>query len=292
MHRIEDLNDLRLVALVSETGSLSGAARTLGVNHATVFRRLGQLETRLGVRLFERIGGRYHATPAGEALAHAGASLQATAAEALLRVSGQDLRPSGEVRITSTDSLALGPLPKVLAKCRTLYPEIRLTVEIDNRAFNLSRRDADIALRPTSAPPDHLIGHRIAALPFAIYGSHEYLSAVGERPLADHSWIALDDSQSAHRTLRWLAQQLPLGAVGYRTSSFGSIRQACMDGLGLAVLPCFLGDDSAALRRFSEPLPECAADLWLLTHPDLRDTTRVKAVYQLLLVELRAHMGQ
>lgn len=291
MHKAEDLNDLRLVALIAETGSLSGAARRLGVNHATVFRRLGRLETQLGVRLFERGGGRYHATAAGEAVAQAGVRLQATASEALLKVSGQDLRPSGEVRITSTDSLALGPLPKALAVCRARYPDIRLSVEVDNRAFNLSRRDADIALRPTSAPPDYLIGVRIAALPFAIYGSADYLAAAGERPLPAHAWVALDDSYTAHRTLRWLEQHLPLANVGYRTSSFGCIHQACSDGLGLALLPCFLGDDSPALRRVGEPLQDCASELWLLTHPDLRDTTRVKAVFQVLQTELATAMA-
>lgn len=291
MHKIEDLNDLRLVALVAETGSLSGAARVLGVNHATVFRRLGQLQERLAVRLFERSGGRYHTTTAGEALAKAGAQLQATASEALLHVAGQDLRPSGEVRITSTDSLALGPLPQALAACQARYPDIRLTVEIDNRSFNLSRRDADIALRPTTAPPDYLIGKRIAPLPFAVYGSRDYLERAGDRAFPAHTWIALDESYTGHRTLRWLAQHLPLTDVAYRTSSFGCIHQACRAGLGLAVLPCFIGDGSADLQRLGDSLPDCAAELWLLTHPDLRETTRVKVVFQLLQAELSAMMG-
>ena len=101
---MEDLNDLRLVALITQTGSLSGAAKRLGVNHATVFRRITQLEARVAVRLFERTAGRYHPTLAGDELARAGAVMDDTATQALLHVTGQDLRPSGAVRISTTDS--------------------------------------------------------------------------------------------------------------------------------------------------------------------------------------------
>lgn len=286
---MEDLNDLRLVALIAETGSLSGAAKRLGVNHATVFRRITQLEARLAVRLFERRVGRYHATPAGEALAQAGAQLEDTANQALLRVAGQDLRPSGHVRISTTDSLAQALLQPMLAQCRAQYPQITLTLAIENAAVSFSRRDADIAVRPTDRPPEHLIGKRVAPLPFAVYGAKRYLrlKTIRARALAEQDWIALDESHSGHRTLRWLEGIKPLAEVGLRCNSFGSVRQACAEGMGLAVLPCFLGDATATLERVGEPLPACASELWLLTHPDLRETTRVKVVFQLLLTELR-----
>jgi DNA-binding transcriptional LysR family regulator len=282
MQNAENLNDLRLVAWIGETGSLSGAAKRLGVNHATVFRRLNQLEERLGVRLFERIAGRYHATPAGDELMRAGAELDSIATQALLRVAGSDLRPSGLVRISTTDSVALTLLAPIMVLCRRQFPQIRLTLEVNNQSANLSKRDADIAIRPTSTPPDYLIGKEIAPLLFCVYGAASYLAA----PPGEHEWIALDDSYSGHRSLRWLEAIKPLGEVGYRTSSFGLVRQACINGLGLAVLPCILGDTSSALERVGEPIPECASALWLLIHPDLRETTRIKAVFELLQVEL------
>ena len=286
---MEDLNDLRLVALIAQTGSLSGAAKRLGVNHATVFRRIAQLEARLAVRLFERTSGRYHATPAGEALAQAGAQMDDAANQALLRVAGQDLRPSGAVRISTTDSLALAMLQPMLALCRTQYPQIMLTLSVDNHLANLSRRDADIAVRPTDQPPEHLIGKRVAPLRFGVYGAKRYLKPKATRALAlgEHAWIALDDSHSGHRTLRWLEAIKPLADVGLRANSFGTVRQACAEGLGLAMLPCFMGDATPALEAVGAPVPACATELWLLTHPDLRETTRVKVVYQLLLAELR-----
>ncbi|WP_374349827.1 LysR family transcriptional regulator [Chitinimonas sp.] len=275
-------HDLRLVAWIGEAGSLAGAAKRLGVNHATVFRRLNQLEQRLGVRLFERSNGRYRPTPAGDALVQAGAVLDRTAHEALLKVAGHDLRPSGQVRITTTDSLALSVLQPILAGCRLRYPDIRLTLTVDNRSANLSQRDADIAIRPTSNPPDYLIGRNIAELTFAVYGARDYLARSGERPLAEHDWIGLDDSHSGHRTLRWLQTLIPLDRLAYRTGSFGLAREACRHGMGLAVLPGLLGEQSEQLQRIGPNLNACQTTLWLLMHPELRDTTRVAAVFQYL----------
>lgn len=286
MHKLEDLNDLRLISLIAETGSLSGAARRLGVNHATVFRRVANLEQRVGVKLFERTAGRYHATAAGTELARAGASIDEIANEALLRVAGQDLRPRGAVRISTTDSIALALLPPIIALCRARYPQITLSVEVDNFAVNLSKRDADIAIRPTSRPPESLIGKHIGPVDFCVYGAKAYLKKARANSLAEHAWLALDESQSGHRTLRWLEKFKPLSEVGLRMNSFGGLRQACVDGLGLAMLPVLLGDSSSALARLGATEPECGTDLWLLTHPDLRDTVRIKVVFQLLQAEL------
>ncbi len=286
MQSADNLNDLRLVAWSGEAGSLSGAAKRMGVNHATVFRRLNQLESAIGVRLFERIGGRYHATAAGEELIRAGAQLDSIATAALLQVAGQDLRPSGVVRISTTDTFAVTLLPPILALCRQQYPQIRLTVEVDNQSANLSKRDADIAIRPTTAPPEYLIGKHIGPVRFCVYGAPQYLEAMAGRALEEHQWIALDDTFDRHRSVRWLDKLTPVEEVGYRTSSFGLVRQACIHGLGLALLPCILGDASATLRRVGEPVAECETPLWLLIHPDLRETVRIKAVFQFLHVEL------
>ena len=292
MHKLEDLNDLRLIFLIAETGSLSGAARRLGVNHATVFRRVANLEQRVGVLLFERAAGRYHPTAAGAELARAGASIDEIANEALLRVAGQDLRPRGAVRISTTDSIALALLPPIIALCRAQYPQITLAVDVDNFAVNLSKRDADIAIRPTARPPENLIGKHIGSVAFCVYGAKAYLRKARAGSLAEHAWLALDESQSGHRTLRWLEKFKPLGEVGLRMNSFGGLRQACVDGLGLAMLPVLLGDSSSALARLGATEPECGTDLWLLTHPDLRDTVRIKVVFQLLQVELVKAMAR
>ncbi len=200
---------------------------------------------------------------------------------AMLKVSGQDGRCSGHVRISTTDTFAIGLLPAVLQQCRQQYPLITFTVEADNRAVNLSQRDADIALRPSASVPEHLIGKLLAPLQFAVYGRRDQ-PAPDAAQFGAQDWVALDDNFSGHRTLRWLERIKPQEELAYRCNTFIGVRQACSAGLGLAILPCFLGDADSQLQRLSQILPECTVDLWLLTHPDLRQTTRVKLVFQFL----------
>lgn len=281
-----DLNDLIYVAAVTQTGSLSAAARKLHVNHATVFRRIAQMEAALGVRLFERGAGRYVATPAGEELAAAGAAMEQTAERSLLKVVGRDLRPSGVVRITTTDSIASALLNPVLSLCRARHPQIALHIGIDNTTLDLTKRDADIAVRPTLNPPEYLVGKCIGPLAFAVYGSLDYLENNTASDLREHQWIGLGESQERHRSFQWLLKIIPLEQIGCRIDGFSSVARACADGLGLAVLPCFLGDDLAPLRRMQEPIPSLASELWVLTHPELRKTARIQTVFQFLHQEL------
>jgi DNA-binding transcriptional LysR family regulator len=286
MQRLEDLNDLRLVYLIHSTGSLTGAAALMKVNHATIFRRLNQLEQRLGVRVFERDNGRYQATLEGEVLAKAGEAMNDTASEALLQVVGRDLRPCGAVHIATTDSLALTILPPILVLCRAQYPQITLTLEINNHMVNLTKRDADIAIRPTLEPAQHLLGKQLGDLSFAIYAGRDYWARHSHLSLGEQQWIALDEHSQGHRTLLWLEKLVPLNDIGFRTSNFFGVRQACLAQLGLAILPCFIAESCEEIQRIGEPLPECGSQLWLLTHPDLRDTARIKVIFKLLQAHL------
>lgn len=280
------LDDWLLVARVAEQASLVGAAKALGISHATAFRRLGALEQSLGVRLFERQAGRYRASAAGEALAEAGRAMQAQADAALLRVQGQDLRPRGLVRLASTEGVIGGLLLPLLPQLRRALPEIQLQASARNDFHNLSQREADLALRPAPLPPPHLIGQRIAPLRHAVYAQRAKARSFQRAPLAQQPWLALDDSAAGSKALQWLARQLPLEQVGLRFSGLLTVRAACLQGLGLAVLPCFLGDAEPGLIRLGEPVAECDSELWLLSHPELRETARVKAVRQHLLQSL------
>ncbi|RBB31509.1 LysR family transcriptional regulator [Burkholderia reimsis] len=277
-----DLNDLRLVAAIHETGSLSGAARRLGLNHATIFRRITAVESCLGVRLFDRQRGRYSATPAGEELAMAGAEIDALAAKSLRLVAGQDMRPSGIVRIATTESFVDSVLPPILRRCRTTYPEIRFDVLSSNMMHDLSRGEADIAIRPAQRAPENLIAKKIGDLVFAVYGSRAYLNASPAADWHTHEWIALEATQSQHRVLTWMEKLQPPERIAFVFSTFISMCAACVRGLGLAVLPCFLADTRPELVKL-ETLPEdCWSQIWLLVHPDRYRTARVKTVFTLL----------
>jgi molybdate transport repressor ModE-like protein len=282
------LDDWLLVARVAEQASLVSAAKQLGISHATAFRRLGAMEQRLGVRLFERRAGRYAATGAGEALAEAGREMQARADAALLRVQGQDLRPQGLVRIASTEGVIGGLVLPLLPALRKALPDLRVLCSARNEFHNLSQREADLALRPATSPPEHLIGHRIGPLRHAVYAQREKARRFRRLALDQQPWIALDDSAAGSQALTWLAQMLPLEQVTLRFSGLLMVRSACAQGLGLAVLPCFLGDAEPGLVRIGEPVPECDSELWLLSHPELREAVRVKALRQWLLKALSA----
>lgn len=283
------LDDWLLVAMVAEQASLVAAAQQLGVSHATAFRRLGALEQRLGVRLFERRAGRYAATSAGDVLADAGRRMQTEADAALLRVQGQDLRPQGLVRIASTEGVIGGLLMPLLPSLRKALPDLKVHCSARNEFHNLSQREADLALRPATSPPDHLIGHRIGALRHAVYAQREKALRFRQAAYDRQVWIALDESATGSNGLRWLAQFLPLEQVTMRFSGLITVRSACVQGLGLALLPCFLGDVEPRLVRIGEPVPMCDSELWLLSHPELRETARIKALRQWLLNALSKH---
>jgi DNA-binding transcriptional LysR family regulator len=273
------LDDLLLVATIAELGSLVLAAQALQISHPTAFRRLAALERQLGVSLFVRQAGRYQASAAGEELAQAGRRIGAEADAALLRVQGRDLRPSGLVRIASTEGVIGHLLMPLLPALQAALPEIRLQLSARNDFHNLSRREADLALRPAGDPPAHLLGQRIAPLRHAIYAQRRKLRRFQNAPLASQPWLALDDSAAGSLALRWLAGLLPLDQLQLRCSGLAAVRLACLQGLGLAVLPCFIGDAEPALARLQPaPLAACDSELWLLSHAELRETARVKAV--------------
>lgn len=277
------LDDWLLVAQIAEHASLVSAAQRLSVSHATAFRRLGTLERLLGVRLFERNAGRYLPTAAGEAMAEAGREMQKQADVTLLKVQGQDLRPKGLVRIASTEGVIGGLLMPILPDLRAALPALQVHCSARNEFHNLSHREADLALRPASSPPGHLIGHRIGLLRHAIYAQRGRAERFQRLGLDQQPWIALDDSAAGSQALQWLAQSLPLEQVTLRFSSLLMVRRACMSGLGLAVLPCFLGDVEPTLVRLGEPIEMCDSELWLLSHAELRQTVRVTVLRQWLL---------
>jgi DNA-binding transcriptional LysR family regulator len=271
-------DDLRYTLAVAEAGSLAGAARSLGVNHTTVLRRVTAFEKTLGVRIFERLPTGYVLTAGGEELIAAARRVDDTVTTLERKLAGQDLRLSGTVRVTTTDTLMGSILPNILAEFRTAHPGIQLEIALSNVMFSLSKRDADVAIRPARNPPEALVGRRVAKVAFAIYGSPRYLATrrKGE-DLAGHQWIGLDDSLSGVSVAQWMRTELPTSEVALRADSLLGARQAAEAGLGLAALPCYLGDTSPGLVCVRAPIAAMETSLWVLTHDDLRHTARIRA---------------
>jgi DNA-binding transcriptional LysR family regulator len=286
-------DEFRLVKAIADTGSLAGAGDVLSLNHSTVFRRLNALEQDLGSRLFERSRTGYVPTPAGEEMVALANRMFDEVIEFERRVSGRDVKPSGELRVTTNDSfVAHLTTPMFSAFCK-LYPEIRLDVVIDNRALNLSKRDADVAIRATAEPPETLVGRRIAAIAWCLYGSEELNLAPSDDPhdFANECWIGFGDAISAIGPARWMARAVPQAKISYRLNTILGLSQAVQSKVGIGMVPCFIGDRTPGMKRLLKAPLVFDASLWLLTHPDLKNSARVRAFIDFVGRELMKHKG-
>lgn len=271
-----DWDDFRLVQAIAETGSLNGAADRLGLNHSTVFRRLGALEEQLGQKLFDRLRQGYEPTVVGADMAAQAERMSGSVAEFERRLAGCDPTPAGDLRVATNDTLATYVLPDLCAAFRARYAQVRLDLVVGNAASNLARREADVALRATAAPLDTLVGRKIAELRWAVYASPQTKERWPDPDADDVPWIGYGDAMRALPVARALEERVPVERLVYRTSSIVGQVEAAAAGIGYAALPCFVGDRHSAVARVGEPYDTGRA-LWLLTHPDLRQSARVRA---------------
>lgn len=276
-------DDYRYFLAIEQAGSVLGASKRLGVNHTTVLRRIASLEKRLGVRLFERLRTGYTPTAAGEELREVILRVQQTLIDAEHRLSGQDLQLSGVVRIATTDTLSSSLLLPHLPAFRQLHPHIQLQVVSSNQIVNLTRREADIAIRATNQPPDNMLGRKIGMARSAIYAAPQYLEQHGNASaLADHDWIGLDETLAHLPEYRWLERQVPPERIVIRLSNLLHKLEAVKAGHGIAPLLCFLAEREPHLVRLADPEPLFDTDIWLLSHADLRQVARVRAFMEFI----------
>ena len=282
-------DDFRLIKAIAEKRALPAAAAALGVNHSTVFRRLGQIEEALGVRLFERHRSGYVATPAGEEMALLAARVDDDITAFARKLAGQEIKPAGELRVATNDTLLVDLLTPVFARFLAQSPDIRLDMQIGNQAANLSKRDADVAIRATDNPPETLVGRKPARIAWALYGrTADFLG--GELPslesLWERNWVALGEQFAALNAVRYVSRHVAPDRIVYKLSTVLGLAEAVEAGIGIGFVPCFIGDTRPGLTRLAPPDRDLSADLWLLTHPDLRHTPRVRLFLDFLAVEL------
>lgn len=274
-----DWSDMPFILSVCEAGSLAGAARMMDVNHSTVFRRIEAVEERLGVRLFERQSHGYVMTPAGELFYERAIVLCEGMNQIELELGGKDLRLEGRLTVTTTDSL-LHVLTPVVTRFQKAHPDVELRILSDARPLDLSRRDADIALRPTLNPPEHWVGRKLSKIQCATYAGSEYWEHAHDLPLEEHRWVMLDDDLDQSPMSKVTTLKMAKDARVTIVSTVMGVYDSARSGLGLAVLPLYLGDQSPDLVRLDEPDPRNIWDLWLLAHPDVRRSARVHAFFE------------
>ena len=190
------------------------------VNHSTVLRRLASLEKRLGARLFDRLPNGYQLTAQGEELRNQLRSVSEQIESAQRSLSGRDLNLSSAIRITTTDTLIHGLLMPYLAEFRALNPAIQMEMVINNTFLNLTRREADVAVRPSNSVPENLVGRRVGRLRTAVYASKSYLKKKEKKKeWAAHDWVASDEALSHLAQAKWMRENIPEDRIVVRVDS-------------------------------------------------------------------------
>lgn len=286
-----DWNELRTVLAVARAGTLAGAARELGLRHSTVFRRIEQAEARLGARLFERSRTGWSANAHGEAMARAAAEMETAALGAERAVSGADARLEGVIRLATSELLAGFLLPPVLARFLAAHPGIEVEADVSNRNVDLTRREADLALRATPQPPQTLVGRQLASMGYAVYASRALLGRRRTPPdLRALPWIGFDERIAHFPVARWFARTLPEVQPRLRLDSMSAMLHAAAAGAGAVVLPTFAGAQERSLLRITPMIEGVDVGLWLLSHPDVRGNARVRAMGTFLAEALPAEL--
>jgi DNA-binding transcriptional LysR family regulator len=289
-------DDLHCFTAVAQDGSVGAAARRLGVDHSTVLRRLARLEQRLQARLFERFPSGYQLTPEGEELRDRLLPL-ADQIDAIQRqMAGRNAELAGTIRLTTTDTLLHGLLAPVLARFRQRHPGIQLDVVVNNSFLHLTRREADVAVRPARQVPDLLVGRRVGAMRTAVYAARGYLEQAGAgaggadaQDWAALDWVVPGESLAHLRQVQWLRAHVPPARHAFAIDTLLGMLTAVRSGLGAGLLLTALADGLDDLVRLADPEPQLDTPVWVLTHADLRQVQRIRAFTAFLVEALSAH---
>lgn len=280
-----DWNNLKYVLETVRQGGLSGAARVLGVNHATVSRRIAALGAEMGVRLFDRLPNGYRPTPAGQEAAGSAEVMEQAQIELSRSWAGRDRSLSGPLVVMAPSLLIERIIAPMLIEFTALHPDIEVSLVASNTPLNLAWREADVAFRIDDAPTQNLIGTRATSQKAAVYGQCTMVEALGAPETTTLDWVRFSHwpGLPAEVTTAWPNRRVRV-VVNDMVVAIGAARA----GMGATRMPCFLGDGDPLLARVPGiGLFEYPA-IWVLTHPDLRDVPRVNAFMSFAAEKLRA----
>ena len=275
-------DDLRYAHAVAQSGTLAEAARSLGVTHSTVLRRIDALEARLGVRLFERRRDGYSLTEAGEVLAKVGERVALAVDEAERRIVGRDLQLTGRIRVSTSNLAMQHLLPPALAAFAARYPGIEVEVAEARLPVDLARGEADISIPLSQQIPDYLVGRKLGEVSVRAYALRGAAHLPQRRQpldklLTQAPWIIFERDARELFYDRWMHANVPDAQVRMRVYNFSAALNMVRTGLGVALLPTFIERGAADIVAVSDAIESLQAPMWLVTHPDLRYTARIRA---------------
>jgi DNA-binding transcriptional LysR family regulator len=273
-------SDLAVTLALVRGGSLAAAGERLAMDPSTVFRSLQRIERGLGRALFERTRSGYVATELASELAAHAEQMEVALEAARSSVAAAPSQVSGTVRITTTDTILHALVAPALRSLAGEHPLLGYELNTGNELASLTRRDADIAVRATKRPPQHLVGKHIGPIRVALYAARKR----GGRKFVDvevgkADWIAPDDALPEHPSVVWRKRHFPKAMPRYRVNSIQSVLELVARGLGVGILPLFMAHDRSDLVALTGVLDEVQTELWLLTHAESRHLRRVSTVY-------------
>lgn len=287
-------DDARVFLALCREQTLRAAARALAVDQATVGRRLASLERALGATLFLRTSGGYALTPAGEVAMAAALAMESAASELQGRIQGMDDRLCGVVKLTTTESFAMEFVVPAIARLRLEHPGIEVQLHASRELLNLSRREADIAIRTLKPDNPDLIVRRVARWSSAIFASEDYVRARGiPQPgsaFAGHDLVLFQPYLDAGRELTLASEPITHGRIAVTCNSGMLVRRAVAAGLGIGEIPLELGERDGLCRLWPDRA-HSPYDVWLVTHKDVRHSARVRVVIDAVVAAFEAAGG-
>jgi DNA-binding transcriptional LysR family regulator len=273
-------SDLEIVLAMTRTGTLAGTGERLHVDASTVFRSMQRIERGLGRPLFERSRSGYAPNELALTLAEQAEHMESALEAARSATQARPEQVSGSVRITTTDTILHGLVAPALKALAAEHPLLAYELHAGNEIASLTRRDADIAVRATKRPPQHLVGRHLGPIRVALYAAKKGpVKRYADVESGAAPWIAPDDALPEHPSVLWRKRHLPKVAPRYRVNSILSVMELVARGLGVGILPVFLAEGRTDLLALTDALEDGQTELWLLTHPESRHLRRVAAVY-------------
>ncbi|MFT5760251.1 MAG: DNA-binding transcriptional LysR family regulator [Alteromonadaceae bacterium] len=268
---MKNWDDYRFILALNRFGSLRAAAENLGVNHSTLSRRLSLLNNKYTCNVFERNIGGYQISESGQALLSAAEQMEQLVTNAQRQYKATEQRISGSITLSIPDAIGQFLLVDVIAKFNALYPDINLIIKSTYQLVNLDQAEADIVIRGSNQPPEHLVGYKLFPYYLCLYANKTYIKNVKRE---SWQWVVAPNTN-----YHWIQQtayaNVPIGLV---VEDVTLRHNMLLEGLAIGRAPCYMADPVSELVRLPNSKPEPQFDLWVLTHPDLRNTPRIKVL--------------
>ncbi|MCO5412240.1 LysR family transcriptional regulator [Ralstonia mojiangensis] len=279
--------DLEIVLAMVRTGTLAAAGERLGVDASTVFRSLQRIERGLGATLFARSRTGYLAGDLAQALAEQAEQVESALEAARSAVHAVPDQVSGTVRITTTDTILVGMVAPALKALQAEHPNLSYDLRVSNELASLTRRDADIAVRATRRPPQHLVGKHIGSIRVGLYAGRTSGITYADVEAGRTPWLAIDDAIPDHPSVSWRKRHFPKVMPTYFVNSLQIAAEMVGMGMGVGILPVVMAQERRDLVTLRDLQDANQSELWLLTHPESRHLRRIAVVYGHLAQTLR-----